>query len=90
MRKLVRGLTNFATGWVEIPKRVNETTTQSGALSGFTWGLLRGFGYGFVRTAGGAYETVTFPFPAPPGYRPVIHPVYVFTCEENDNMRIGS
>ena len=82
--KLVRGLTNVITGWVEVPKRVQETTEQSGALPGFTWGLLRGFGRGFIRTAAGAYETVTFPFPAPPEYRPVMRPVYVFTCETDD------
>ncbi len=90
MNKLVRGLTNLVTGWVEVPKRVNETTIQSGALPGFTWGLLRGFGHGFIRTAGGAYEIVTFPFPAPPGYQPVMRPVYVFTCEETGDTRTGS
>ena len=79
--KLLRGLTNVVTGWVEIPKRVNETTNQSGALSGFTWGLARGVGYGFIRTAGGVYEVVTFPFPAPPDYRPVMQPPYVFSRE---------
>ena len=80
--KLARGVTNLVTGWVEIPKRVNETTNQSGALSGFTWGLARGLGYGFVRTIAGGYETITFPFPAPPDYRPVIQPPYVFSSEE--------
>ena len=80
--KLARGITNLVTGWVEIPKRVNETTNQSGALSGFTWGLARGLGYGFVRTIAGGYETITFPFPAPPDYRPVIQPPYVFSSEE--------
>ncbi|MBI3320782.1 MAG: exosortase system-associated protein, TIGR04073 family [Candidatus Omnitrophica bacterium] len=80
LTKLVRGLTNILTGWVEIPKRVQETTETSGAASGFTFGLLRGLGYGFIRTAGGAYETVTFPFPAPPGYQPVMQPPYVFVC----------
>ena len=79
--KLARGLTNVVTGWVEIPKRVNETTNQSGALSGFTWGLARGLGHGFVRTIGGGYETITFPFPAPPGYQPIIQPPYVFSCQ---------
>ena len=77
--KLTRGATNTVTGWVEIPKRIQETTQISGALAGFTWGLLRGFGYGFVRTAAGLYEVFTFPFPAPPGYESVIQPEYVFT-----------
>jgi putative exosortase-associated protein (TIGR04073 family) len=77
--KLTRGLINLATGWVEIPKRVQETSQQSGPLAGFTWGLLRGVGYGFIRTAAGLYECVTFPFPAPPDYEPVLEPDYVFS-----------
>lgn len=80
--KLIRGVTNMLTGWVELPKRIHETAHTSGAMAGFTYGLVRGIGYGFVRTLGGAYEVVTFPFPAPPGYRPVMRPAYIFTCEE--------
>ena len=78
-KKLTRGLTNTVTGWVEIPMRVQETSQDAGALAGFTWGLLRGLGHGFVRTAAGLYEVATFPFPAPPDYQPVIQPEYVFT-----------
>ena len=78
---LTRGFINIVTGWVEIPKRVQETSQQSGAAAGFTWGLLRGVGHGFIRTAAGFYEFFTFPFPAPPGYEPVIQPEYVFTNE---------
>ena len=77
--KLTRGFVNLVTGWVEIPKRVHETSQTSGTAAGFTWGLLRGIGHGFIRTAAGGYELVTFPFPAPPGYTPVIQPEYVFT-----------
>lgn len=80
--KLTRGVVNIFTGWVEIPKRIHETSQTSGAAAGFTWGLLRGFGYGFIRTAAGFYETFTFPFPAPPGYASVIEPEYVFTSDE--------
>ena len=76
--KLGRGAVNTVTGWVEVPKRIHETSQRSGPWAGLTWGLLRGLGYGFIRTAGGVYEVVTFPFPAPPGYRPVMRPEYVF------------
>ena len=79
--KLTRGGINVVTGWVEIPKRIHETTERSGAWSGFTWGLMRGIGYGFIRTAAGFYEVFTFPFPAPPGYEPVMQPEYVFDVE---------
>lgn len=76
--KAFRGGVNLVTGWVEIPKRIQETTERSGPWTGFTWGVLRGLGYGFIRTAGGAYELVTFPFPAPAEFRPIIDPPFVF------------
>ncbi len=79
--KLGRGAVNLVTGWVEIPKRIRETANSQGAAAGATWGLLRGLGYGFVRTAAGLYEIVTFPFPAPPDYAPVIRPEYVFDSQ---------
>ncbi len=53
VEKLGRGGVNLVTGWVEIPKRIQETSQTSGGLSGWTWGLLRGLGHGFIRTAGG-------------------------------------
>jgi putative exosortase-associated protein (TIGR04073 family) len=83
--KLTRGAVNTVTGWVEIPKRVHETSQASGAAAGFTWGLLRGFGHGFIRTAAGLYEVVTFPFPAPPDYAPVIEPEYVFATPAGEH-----
>lgn len=79
--KLTRGVVNVFTGWVEVPKRIHQTSSSSGAAAGWTWGLLRGLGHGFIRTAAGFYETFTFPFPAPPGYQPVIQPEFVFTEE---------
>ena len=77
--KLARGATNLLTGWVEIPKRIHETWNTSGAFAGFTWGLLRGIGHGFVRTAAGGYELVTFPVPGSTNYGPVLQPEYVFS-----------
>ena len=77
--KFTRGGINIVTGWVELPKRISETSQESGTAAGFTWGLLRGLGHGFIRTAAGFYELFTFPFPAPPGYVPVIQPEYIFS-----------
>ena len=78
MTKLGRGFVNIVTGWVEIPKRIHETSQDQGTAAGLTWGLLRGIGHGFVRTVAGFYEVLTFPVPAPAGYEPVIQPPYVF------------
>ena len=79
--KFTRGAVNVFTGWVEIPKRIHETTVLSGPPAGFTWGLIRGVGYGLIRTAAGVYEVFTFPFPAPPGYESVIQPEYVYSVD---------
>ena len=79
--KLLRGAVNFFTGWVEIPKRVYETSQEQGTAAGLTWGLMRGVGRGFIRTAAGLYEVFTFPFPAPPNYEPVMLPEYIFIDE---------
>ena len=81
LRKLTRGGVNIITGWVEVPKRIRETSREQGAGAGWTWGLLRGLGYGFVRTVAGAYEVVTFPFPAPADYAPVLQPEFVFDAD---------
>lgn len=86
LAKLVRGLVNVLTGWVEIPKRVHETSEESGPGTGFTLGMIRGLGYGLTRTLGGLYEMVTFPVPAPPGYQPVMRPAYIFVCEEDSGI----
>lgn len=83
MRKLLRGFVNVLTGWVELPKRIHETSEASGAGAGFTFGLARGLGYAFIRTIGGVYEVVTFPFPAPRNYRPVMRPEFIFVCEDD-------
>ena len=85
--KLIRGAVNTITGWVEIPKRVHETWRTNGAGQGLSWGLARGLGYGFVRTAGGVYEVITFPFPAPPGYKPIMEPEFVFDDEPTNVLQ---
>jgi len=79
--KFGRGTVNFFTGWVEVPKKSRETMAASGPFIGLTWGVVRGIGYGAVRTAAGLYEMVTFPFPAPPYYEAIVYPEYVFESE---------
>src|SRR5262245_11111269 len=76
--KLGRGAANVLTGWVEIPKGVQTEASETNVLSGITVGLAKGLGMGIVRTVTGAYEVVTFPFPAPADYKPVLEPEYVF------------
>ena len=86
--KLFRGVTNTATGWLEIPKQIAKTSQESGAGPGFTWGFAKGIGWAIGRTVVGAYEIVTFPFPIPEEYRPVMQPEYVLSdLPENPQPR---
>jgi len=77
-KKLGRGVANILTGWVELPKNIYDTSVEDNPLSGLTIGLAKGVGMTIVRTGAGVYETVTFPFPIPEGYVPVLEPEFVF------------
>jgi len=77
-KKLMRGLANVLTGWVELPKNIYETSVEDNMFAGITIGLAKGVGMTIVRTGAGVYETVTFPFPIPEDYAPVLEPEYVF------------
>ena len=80
-KKLYRGVANILTGWIELPKNIYDTSVEDNPLSGLTIGLAKGVGMTIVRTGAGVYETVTFPFPIPEGYAPVIEPEFVFKGE---------
>jgi len=78
-RKLGRGLVNIVTGWIELPRNIYDTAVEENVLTGITVGLTKGVGMTVVRTAAGVYETVTFPFPIPENYQPVLEPEFVFS-----------
>ena len=77
-KKLMRGLANVLTGWVELPKNIYETSVEDNVFAGLTIGLAKGVGMTIVRTGAGVYETITFPFPIPEDYAAVLEPEYVF------------
>ena len=76
--KLGRGIANTLTGWVELPKNIYSTSVEDNPLAGVTLGLAKGAGMTLVRTGAGIYEIVTFPFPLPEAYKPILEPEYVF------------
>ncbi|MDD5439352.1 MAG: exosortase system-associated protein, TIGR04073 family [Candidatus Omnitrophica bacterium] len=82
LKKLTRGAINVLTGWVELPKTMNEVSVDQNLLTGLTVGFGKGLGMLVMRTAAGLYEVATFPFPFPEDYAPVIEPESVFTKEE--------
>jgi putative exosortase-associated protein (TIGR04073 family) len=78
VQKLGRGITNVATGWVEIPKEIGRSVEKSGDFAGLVVGPFKGIAKAIGRTIVGVYEVVTFPIPLPRRYEPVIEPAYVF------------
>lgn len=79
--KVVRGVANVATGWLEFPKQIYMTSNEDGAAMGIFVGPLKGLGMTFVRTVSGAAEFLTF-FSASPGfYDPYFEPAFVWQKE---------
>ena len=76
--KLGRGVTNAVFGWLEIPSMMglhyDERNTGGSLVSGFAYGIVQGV----RRTVVGLFETVTFPFPIPEGYAPILPTIPYF------------
>jgi putative exosortase-associated protein (TIGR04073 family) len=77
MTKLGRGATNVLTGWLELPKQVVQSINETDPVTGTIVGFVRGVGWTYARTVVGVYEIVTFPFPAPKNYEPLLEPEYI-------------
>ena len=73
-RKLGRGIANLLFGIVEVPNQVTQTSADRGGAAGTTFGVGKGIMRWIGRELVGAYEIVTFPFPMPSGYKPIIRP----------------
>jgi putative exosortase-associated protein (TIGR04073 family) len=76
--KLGRGLSNIFFSIIEVPRNIHLTTEEQSLLAGWTVGFGKGLGYMVMRMGVGVYEVVTFPFPLPKDYEPVIQPEYVW------------
>ncbi|MGG7055558.1 exosortase system-associated protein, TIGR04073 family [Nitrosomonas sp. ANs5] len=68
--KLVNGIANTATGFVELPKTMIITTQREGVVYGLTVGLVTGLMHTIGRTLFGALDAVTFLIPTEPTVRP--------------------
>ena len=72
-KKLGRGLSNVAFGWLDFLKGIESVGEENNALAAVTWGPIYGAGQAVTRTLVGAYEVVTFPFPG----QPIVEPEFV-------------
>ncbi len=69
-KKLGRGLSNVAFGWLDVPKGIEAVGQEQNFLAAVTWGPIHGAGQAIKRTLVGAYEVATFPFPSEPIVKP--------------------
>ena len=76
-KKLGRGISNIAFGWLEFPKGIQDVGEQNNFIAGITWGPIYGLGKAVARTVAGAYEVVTFPVPVPANFEPLVRPEFM-------------
>ena len=86
MHKLGRGLVNTFTGFVEIPKNMAKEWRKSDPFTDLVVGSIKGVGWAWTRTMTGVYEVLTFPFPVPEGYVPMMDPEFVLTDIWGDTL----
>ena len=79
--KMVRGVANIGTGWLEFPKQIYLTYREDGLAKGMTVGPLKGVGMTLVRTVSGAGEALTFFIAYPGFFDPYFDPSYVWQKE---------
>ena len=68
--KLVGGIANVATGFIELPKTMIVTSQRENLLYGMTIGLVKGVMHTAGRTLIGALNVATFLFPTDPWVEP--------------------
>jgi len=79
VKKLGRGLCNIGTFIFELPLQISRVNQVDGPMAACTWGVLKGIGMSGTRLITGVYETVTFPFPVPKDYAPILKdPEFMF------------
>lgn len=77
--KLKRGSLNIVSSPVEVAREIHLTTNEGNLLKGWTVGLVKGLGEGFVRFGAGAIDVVTCPFDFPDSEKaPLLEPEYVW------------
>lgn len=75
--KLGRGVVNVLTGWIEIPKQTAAEWRRTDPFTGTILGIVKGVVWGIARTFAGFYEVISFPFPIPRNYEPIMEPEFV-------------
>ncbi|MDD1612024.1 MAG: exosortase system-associated protein, TIGR04073 family [Methylococcaceae bacterium] len=72
--KALSSFANIATGWLEMPKNIINTTNQSNVIYGFIGGLAKGMVYTAGRMGVGVADLVTLPLAT----KPILYPLYIW------------
>ena len=72
--KTLNGLTNAATGWIELPKSIINVSNEHNVVYGATIGVLQGTMHTLSRTLSGVMDIATFMIPS----KPAVHPEFVW------------
>lgn len=79
--KMVRGITNAATGIFEFPRQIYRSGNEDGWLLALPYGLARGLAMTIVRTGYGVLETAFFFIPFNDSYSSALNPAFVWEKE---------
>jgi len=80
-RKFRRGFCNLFTFHMEVGHQMAEEGKKGGPGQAATMGLVKGLGAAGLRALAGVYEVLTFPFPFPDKYEPVLKDPEFFWTE---------
>jgi len=72
VRKLARGVCNLLTFPCEFYYQIKETSEVEGVSQIIPYGMFKGVVMMIARAGAGFYEVISFPFPIPPNYEPLI------------------
>ena len=84
--KFTQGLSNTATGFIELPKNVINISHDQNIFVGLTWGVVRGVMQSVSRTVVGAAELITAPIPTDD----YISPAYAWDRFSEDTRYFGA
>ncbi|MDX1973709.1 MAG: exosortase system-associated protein, TIGR04073 family [Candidatus Sumerlaeia bacterium] len=88
--KLGRGVSNVLLGWVEIPKTIAKEWRRTEPFTGTIMGTIKGLGFAVMRTFAGFYEIISFPFPVPRNYEPIMYPEFVLPSVWGERLPLYS
>jgi putative exosortase-associated protein (TIGR04073 family) len=88
-RKFRRGFCNILTSHLELVHQMEKEGAKGGTGRAMTLGVFNGISMTTMRMLAGVYEVVTFPIPAPAGYKPILTDPEFYWTEPFAESKIG-